>query len=243
MTKLNQVIAIEKGVKSRDHSETSEQYKLAQKPNLFNGLSRTYRRSSEEGVEYPAERSRVAVRANDLLAKVASSKTELFDVTAQKDFANCKALADVVVGGVTVVKQAPVSFLLFLEKQLTDMQTFISTLPVLDEAEDWTHDENSGLYKTQPTATAKTKKIQRPLVMYHATTEHPAQTQLITEDVIEGFWDSVKFSAALPLPRRTELVKRTQALLDAVKEARESANAADAPPVSIGKDLFDFLLK
>lgn len=243
MTKLNQVIAVEKGVKSRDHSEVSALYKLAQKPELFNGANRVFRKKSEEGEDYPPDRKKVSSRVNDLLSKLALSKTELFDVTAQKDFANCNAVADVVVEGKVLIEKAPVTYLLFLEKQLTDVHTFLSTLPTLDEAEDWTLDENSDLYKTNPVPTAKTKKIQRALVMYPATEQHPAQTQLITEDVIEGYWDSTKYSAAMPLPRKQELVQKAQLLLDAVKAAREAANSVDAPKKEVAKNIFEFLLK
>ncbi|MBT9547874.1 MAG: hypothetical protein IV090_20970 [Candidatus Sericytochromatia bacterium] len=242
MTKLNQIIAVEKGVKSRDHAEVSNLYKLIQKPELFNGITRTYRKKSEEGEDYPADRKKVAVRAQEALAKFAESKTELFDITAQKDYANCHAVANVVVDGVILLEKAPVTYLLFLEKQLNDLHTFVSSLPILDEAEDWSLDANSDLYKTQPVQTAKTKKVQRPLVMYPATTEHPAQTQLITEDIIEGYWDSIKYSAAVPLPKKQALVKRAQTLLDAVKKAREEANAVDAFKKEVGKKLFDYLL-
>lgn len=48
MTKLNQVIAVEKGVKSRDHSEVSALYKLAQKPELFNGANRVFRKKGKK---------------------------------------------------------------------------------------------------------------------------------------------------------------------------------------------------
>lgn len=41
----------------------------------------------------------------------------MFDVVATQDFANCQAKADVMVEGRVLIKDAPVTHLLFLEKQ------------------------------------------------------------------------------------------------------------------------------
>ncbi|HEX5084517.1 MAG TPA: hypothetical protein VFY40_20945 [Blastocatellia bacterium] len=40
MSKLNQIVAIEKGVKSRVYGEITEMRKLSQKPDLFSGFSK-----------------------------------------------------------------------------------------------------------------------------------------------------------------------------------------------------------
>ena len=50
-------------------------------------------------------------------------------VLATQDFANCQAKANVVVDGQTILKEVPVTHLLFLEKQLVDLRTFIDGLP------------------------------------------------------------------------------------------------------------------
>ena len=49
MAKMNQVIAIEKGVKSRCYSNLTNLHKLLQKPDLFDGLSRVYLKNDEDG--------------------------------------------------------------------------------------------------------------------------------------------------------------------------------------------------
>lgn len=241
-TKLNQVIAIEKGIKSREHAEVSRLYKLVQRPAVFDGLIKEYKPKDENGETYPTERQRVQETVSNVLKTLSQNKAELFDVTAQKDFANMYAKADVVVNGETIVPNAPVPFLLFLEKQLTDLRTLVTALPVLDEAEDWTADLNSGLYKTGITARNSTKKVQKPLVLYPATDKHPAQTQLITEDVTVGVWEQVKQSGAMPKPERDALLDRVETLLNAVKFARESANDTEAPRVNVGASIFGFLL-
>ena len=243
MPKLNQIVAVEKSVKSRVYGEVTEMHKASQKPELFSGFVKTYRKKDEEGEDYPPERKKVQQNAEAMLTQVATQLAELFNVTATKDYGNCHAFADVVVDGTTLIEKAPVPFLLFLEKQITDLHTFVEKLPSLDEADDWTRDENSGLFKTVPIATQRTKKLQRPVVLYEATKEHPAQTQLISEDVVVGYWDTVKHSGALPLPRKQELLERIEKLAKAVKYAREQANAAEVQNQEIGRRLFDYLLK
>lgn len=241
-SKLNQIIAIEKGIKARSYAEISDLHKAIQKPELFNGFSKTYASKAEDGDELPAEAKRVQFTVRDVLATVARSMGDLISVTARKDWTNCDAAADVVVDGKILVAGAPVTFLLFLEKQLVDLRTFASNLPTLDHSDDWTFDENSGLYRTQPTKTHRTRKEQRPIVLYDATPEHPAQTQLITVDEIAGFWTAVKHSGAMPAPKRTELIERIDKLLRAVKEAREAANNIDETrPPDVAALLFGYL--
>ena len=242
--KLNQIIAIEKGIKSKSYSEVSVLHKAAQKPDLFNGFQKTYQPKDENDDEkLPGEKKRVQFSVPDVLRSVARATTDLFDVTARKDWTNCVAKADVVVDDVTLLTGAPVSFLLFLEKQLTDIRTFVDTLPVLDEGEDWKKDVNSGLYKSEATQTHRTKKVQKPIVLYNATPEHPAQTQMVTEDIISGFWTTVKQSGAMPKPDKQEMFERVDKLLRAVKTAREAANIQEEVPVqAVGTAVFDYIL-
>lgn len=243
MPKLNQIVAIEKSVKSRIYGEITEMHKLSQKPDLFSGFSKQYRKKDEEGEDYPPEQKRVQILADEQLASAAKLLTELFDVTATKDWANCRAVADVEIDGQVLLGGAPVPFLLFLEKQISDLHSFVDKLPTLDEAEDWNKHDGASFFKTAPIATHRTKKVQKPIVLYDATKEHPAQTQLITEDVVVGYWDTVKHSGALPAPRKKELMSKIEKLSQAVKFAREKANAADAEMISVGKPIFDYLLQ
>ena len=240
--KLNQVVAVEKGVKSRVYGEITEMHKASQKPDLFNGFVKTYRKRDEEGEDYPQERKKVQFEAEAVLAQAAKLLTEILDVTAAKDYANCFAKANVEVDGQVLVKDAPATYLLFLEKQLSDLHAFVDKMPALDETDDWARDENSGLFKTAPIATQRTKKVQRALVLYPATVEHPAQTSMITEDVVVGYWDTIKQSGALPVPRKQVLLERIEKLSRAVKFAREQANAVEAEEKQIGGAVFKYLL-
>lgn len=86
--------------------------------------------------------------------------------------------------------------------------------------------------------------MQKPIVLYAATPEHPAQTQLITEDVLAGYWSTVKQSGAMPATEKLALLERIDKLLRAVKDAREAANMIDEVKVpDVGAAIFNYLLK
>jgi hypothetical protein len=241
--KLNQILAIEKGVKSRVHGELTKMNELLHKPALLAGFSKTYQPRDDEGDVHPPERQKVQVDASELLRRAGRLLAELLDVTATKDFANTQAKADVVIDGEVLMEQVPATFLLFVEKQLAELSTFVKRIPILDPADEWHKDEAAGLFKTEPATTTRTKKVQRPVVLYQATKEHPAQTQLITEDVVVGAWVTVKHSGALPLNRKEALLERIERLTDAVKFARERANGTPAVRREVGERLFEFLFQ
>ena len=163
------------------------------------------------------------------------------DVTATKDFANCDARGDVMVDGEVFLGQVPVPYLLFLEKELTSLHTFVTKMVELDPAERWSWDENAALFRSQPVQTHRTKKMQKPIVLYDATPEHAAQTQLITEDVVIGYWSTTKFSGAVPRPRKKQLLERIRILQDAVKFARVQANAIEVEEKKVGTKVLDFI--
>ena len=132
MPKLNQIIAIQAGKKTQAKETLTNAYQQVKKPELLNGLVRTYQPRDDGGEPQPDERKQVQVKVNDLIRKVSADLAEMFDVVATQDWANCQAKADVVVDGRKVVEGAPVTHLLFLEKQLVDLRTFVDSLPVLD---------------------------------------------------------------------------------------------------------------
>jgi hypothetical protein len=242
MPKLNQILAIEKGTKSRVYAELSEVYKTFQKPALFQGLSRQYQKKDEEGEDFPPEQTRVQQQAENLLEKITEGMTEVLDVTAAKDWANCEAKADVKINGAVVVANAPATYLLFLEKQLSDLKAEIDKMPELDPSHVWHRDPESGLQKADPVTTSKTKKVPKVIVKYEATEHHPAQTELVHLDEVVGTWTTVLQSGAIPATRKKELQKRLQELTKAVKFAREEANAVEAPKKEVAKEIFNYLL-
>lgn len=241
MTKLNQIVAVEKGVKNSAERGLTDLHREVQKLPLLSGISRTYKPKDDDGDTLPPESTKVQVKAEEVLDRVADTLTNLFDVVLTKETSNTKATADVVVDGKTIVKAAPVTYLLFLEKELTKLSTFVAKLPTLDPAENWKPDSNTGAWVTDQSQTVRTKKVPRNHVKAEATDRHPAQVELFHEDVIVGTWTTVKFSGALEQSRVNELAERVNKLSTAVKFAREEANNTDVVDKQAGKAVFDYL--
>ncbi len=241
MAKLNQILAIEKGLKTRVYAEFTELHQATQKAPLMNGFTKAYQPRDEDGETYPAESHKVQYDQQAVFERVARGLAELFDITATKDWSNCSARADVVVDGRVLLKDCPATYLLFVEKQLSDLTTFVHKMAELDAGSDWNVDPGTGLFKTESTAAQRTKNLQRAIVLYDATEHHPAQTQLITEDVVVGQWVTIKYSGALPAPRKKQLLGRIEKLSNAVKFAREQANGIETNDQKVGAAIFEWL--
>jgi hypothetical protein len=241
VTKLNQIIAVEKGIKSKSFQDLTEAHHAVQKAALLSGISRTYQPKDEEGEQLPPESTKVQIRAEDVLRQMGKTLTRLFDATASKDATNCVAKADVTVDGSVLLSDVPVTYLLFLEKQLTDLHTFVKKLPVLDAADSWTFNESADSYSTEPVRTIRTKKVPRNHVKAEATEKHPAQVEVYFEDIAIGYWTTVKFSGALPAKRIADLLDRVEKLQQAVKFAREEANNTDVVDRKVGDKVFGYL--
>lgn len=240
---LNQIVAAEKQIKNRVYGEVTAADRTLQKPDLLNGFSRQYRPLGDNTETFPNEDKKVQVNAKDILKQVRESLSELFDLEATKDATNGKARADILVGETVVAAQVPATTLLFLEKQLNDLHTLVARTPTLDPAENWTFDANVGIFKSETTQTHRTKRVQKSVVLYPATTEHPAQAQLVPEDIIVGHWDSTKHSSALRVDEKQRLLERINTLSVAVKHAREAANSIVVEEKKIGKAVLAFIFE
>ena len=241
-TTLSQILGVEKGVKNQTHEDLTRLHHDVQRTEKLAGVSRTYAPLAEDGEQFPDETSRVQIRVEDTLQDIAKHSTRLFDTVATKDYANTEASADVVVDGHVLLSDVPATHLLFLEQELQNLHTEIKKLPILPLGEDWEHDDEAGVYASKAAQTAKGKKIPRVLVKYEATDKHPAQTEVWQEDTVVGYWTTKKFSGALPVPRKVQLLDRVRKLLDAVRFARAAANKIEVTDVKEGKVIFDYLL-
>ncbi|WP_280449218.1 hypothetical protein [Nocardia brasiliensis] len=243
MTKLNQIIAVEKGVKSAAVRELAQRQGALQKAALLAGIARTYQPKDEEGEQLPPESTRVQVKSEEVLRLTAATLTRLFDVTATKDWTNTEAKADVSVDGEVLLRDVPISYLLFLEKQLAELHAFVQRLPVLDAAEAWSFDDSTDTWRTDAVRTIRTKKVPRNHVKAEATEKHPAQVEVYYEDIAIGYWNTVRFSGALPARRVNELAERVDKLARAVKFAREEANGTEVVDRKTGDVIFGYLFR
>lgn len=239
--KLNQLIAITNGKKSQAEKCLSRIYHILKKEDRFSGLERNYQPINDEGTKFPPESKRVQSTVKEDTQEVREHLTDMMNCVVSQDAANQEAKADVVVGSETVLEAVPVTSLIFLEKQLVNLRTFVGSLPTLDRGETWTYDPNSELYRSEKNTTTRTEKVKRPVVLYDATEHHPAQTEMVTEDIVAGYWHTQKLSGAITEAEQKDLLQRVETLREAVVKARELANSIDAKQREDGDKVFKFL--
>lgn len=243
MAKLNQIIAIEKGLKTKQTSGITNLYHKVQKTALLSGVTRSYRPKDDDGEQLPSESTKVQITSKNVLKEFADLTTELFDVTATKEFANCIAKSDVEVDGKVLLKDVPVTYLLFLEKNLENLMTFVKKIPLLDPSQEWKYDASADCYVSPAVETTRSKKVPKNHVKAPATDKFPAQVEMYHVDEIVGYWKKVEFSGALPASISNQLISRIEKLQRAVKFAREAANSVVAEEKHIGKTVFDYVLE
>jgi hypothetical protein len=241
MPKLNQIIALSAGKKAQAHKAITDAYQGLQKSAQMEGISRTYKPRDDEGEQLPPEKKLVQLKVKDAIQSVVAALTELFDIVATQDKANCQARADVTVDGVRLLEAVPVTTLLFLEKQLVDIHTFVDKLPALDPGESWNYNREVDHYASEPYQTTKTRKVLKNHVKAEATKEHPAQVETYTEDVIVGHWTTIKFSGAIPAREKNDMLERVRKLQEAVKSAREEANGMTVELDKIGGAILNYV--
>jgi hypothetical protein len=183
------------------------------------------------------------IHPKETLREYAWLLTPALDLSAAKDWANCHATADVIVGDETILRDVPVTYLLWLEHQLTEVLGFFRALQVNDPAKDWVWDPEDQSWRTrEPEVRPSVEKGLKSLMLVEPTQYQAGQAQAVPDEHRTGVWKITKFSGAVSRERKARLVENAEALLGALRQARERANHAAAPPVSVGREAFAFLL-
>lgn len=238
---LAQIVAVVQGVKTRTEKALTAAHHLTQRPQPFVGITRIYQPRDEDGEPMPAETAQIQARVPEIIQDVATTWARMVDVVATQDVANCQAFGDIVIDGEVLLAHVPVTHLMWLEKQVINLRTFITKLPVLDIAQTWTWNPDVQGYETLPVQTTRTKKQPRNHVKAPATDKHQAQVDVWMEDVVVGYWTRIDYSGAIPTAQVLDMAERVEKLLDAVRFAREQANQVSVTDFAAGTPLVQYV--
>jgi hypothetical protein len=175
--------------------------------------------------------------------------TKALDASFQVAVANTVARADIVLedDAQTVLASAvPATALLELEKRLAELHLLVVAIPTLDPAKGFTLDANRGvgMFVAREVMKNRTKKTQRVLIKYEATKEHPAQTELVAEDVPVGVLREQEWSGLITPAAKADMLARVDLLIRAVRRARSRANETEVDITKvIGKRLVEYAFK
>ncbi len=181
-------------------------------------------------------------RADDLIRQARDKWAELWNLVRTQLTVNQSAKADIVVDGKSVLANVPVTTLLFLDKQVNDLETFVSKLPKPDPAEEWAHDPNSRLLCGKANESLRTSTEPTVIVKYPTTTEHPAQTELFTKDVPVVTGTQILYSGRIATDRKNSILARVRKLQDAIKVAKEQANLFGVERQKAAEVLFGYVI-
>jgi hypothetical protein len=176
------------------------------------------------------------------LAWIQPHLRKALDASFRVAVTNQFAVADIrLEDGTVIASGIPATALLELEKRMAEIHALVLTIPTLDPAKGFIPDiqRGGGIYIAREVNKTRTKKIQKPVVLYDATKEHPAQVQLVGEDIPVGNIQEQEWSGLITPAEKAELIDRTEQVARAVRQARSRANEAE---VDTSRGVADALL-
>lgn len=239
--KMFQHVINEPEVKGAYGKMLAETQKVFKAGTLFEGLIKEYTPKEESGEPLAREQKDVVTTVGDRLAWQRASIQALMDYELTKDTGNTQAKADLVVGEQTLCADVPVTTLLSLETRLREIRESYDAIPTLDLSRKWTREDQSNIYRNGPHPQYRTAKKTVPVIMYHATKEHPAQVKDVIEDVGIGVFQTTYFSGAIHPGEKAAYLKRIDNLIVCVKQARMKANEHLVTGAKIGEAIFKYI--
>lgn len=248
-TKLHELLAAEGNLETQAIAvRTDLANTFDKKRHHFEEKRQTFQ-SSEEGKPAILEAiAEIQTTVRKELEWITPHLVKALDAGLQVADANTKAKADVVLDDDTatvILKDIPATALLELEKRLTEwVLNFSKTIPTLDPAKGFQKDEQRGhgYYKARDVQKTRTRKETKPLVLYDATKEHPAQVQAVNVDVAIGTISEQEWSGLITTAEKSEIIDRAEQIVRAVKRARSRANDQEVNTnLKMGKTLLQFV--
>lgn len=248
---LSQVVGTLTSIRQRDNDAGTELKKKIQNEDLTTGLIKTHTPLEDMDEEtarrmlvnvQPDVYKAVALTVPAALKQAMEYAVPAIDAVATNDTTNQHANADVILpDGTILLKNVPVSHLLWLEKYFGEWRKYISVLPVLNPTKRWTL-ADSNIYESTPEVKGSTAKKVIPLVLHPGTDKHAPNVQPIEETLPTGHYTSVALSGAIYPSRKRELLDRFDMVINAFRDAAARANHSPAVEVKEGGELLKFLL-
>jgi len=249
MTKLHELLAVENGLAEAANAATRKvNTVLVKRPAALTGLTREHIIFDEDSqhLKMATEVKEVETTVPFLLGQMSKDLATYWDVSLQKEAANQKAVADIVIDDITLATNVPAIILLSMEKKLQALIPVYQSIPVLDPAVAWEADPAYAIkkvFRTKYTTERQqnvTNKVWKEVSK--ATAAHPAQVVQDEEITLIGKYVLTNFSGALPSSEKTAMLDRLNKLIRGVKTARQRANSVEVDTsLNFGKALLDYV--
>ena len=247
MAKLHELLAVHNNLKGQTLKVLTDlKATFGTKKHLFTKKLVKFISSVEEIPDSIKEQSDIQSSVKQEIDWVSKILSNSIDASYAIDVANTEAKADVILeDGTVLLKDVPATALLQLEKTVREVSELVKTVPTLDPAKGFKLDPDSGdgWYAAREVEVETTRKQKKIFVLYAATVQHPAQTQLIDEDVKVGVNRTQEWSTMITPAQKAQLIERAEMLFRAVTQARSRANdqTIDQAANKIGDKLLGYV--
>ncbi|MCP5006394.1 MAG: hypothetical protein GY941_21020 [Planctomycetes bacterium] len=245
MTKLHEILAVEADARKGAQLVLAESlHNFQQNPHLFKGHVKTTTMLDENEISPAPEIQEVSETVPSKLNYTLQHFENWLNVVYQKEEANQRATADLIVEGDILMRDVPATFLLGLEAKLLSLRSVYESIPTLQQGVQWVVDQDRpDMYcAAHEIETFVTRKTIKSKVLYEATNHHPAQIEKWAEDVRVGRSLKGVSCSMISAGDKARLIQKINVLIAAVKQARQRANEIEIDINRNSDDLINFLL-
>ncbi len=249
MAKLHELLAVQENLTGQATKKRTElMATFEKKRHLFEETRKTFTPFGEQSIATVEEQKDLQSTIAKEIEWISQALAKAADVGYQVDLANAEAKADVVTeDDMVLLKDVPGTALLRLAHRITEWKDMIAVIPTLDPAKGFRPDPDRGndVYKARDVNKQRTLKTKKLYIKYEATPQHPAQTELLDENVPVGTILEQEWSGLITPSKKAALLDRVEILSRAVAKALAKANehAIDPKDKKIGADLLAFVFE
>lgn len=247
MSKLHEILAVEGSLEKAAHKLMKESLHTLDKESLFKGQVRKLEMFREEDKNSEiTDYQELTTTVDENLDYLVKPLSKWLDAIYTKDSGNQLATSDLYVEGRFIAPNVPATFLLGLEKKLSEIRRVYEKIPTLEPGINWIPDEQNrpGIFKAEhSTVQMKSRKDPEFRTVAEATDRHPAQVVQVERTVDVGRYVTQLYSGKMTPLEKAERLERIDTLLNATKQARMKANSVEITNESIGEEIFNFINK
>lgn len=245
MGAIHELLAVEKDAEKETGTAINELVELFKKTPMFLKAHKSLKMYDDNvAPDFPEEFKEMSAKVLECLDRFKQVSGNYYDIIYQKGKSNQSAKADVIIDGVIIIKNVPVSVLLDLESKLSKARQVYESIPVLPAGNEWEKDESlgDGIYKlVHDEKTSKTEKTFKHKVLCEPTPHHPAQIEKWQETIVIGIYTKKIWCSMISASDKAKLLQKFDQLLIAIKKARQRANQTEADTSTIGDRIFNFI--
>ncbi len=247
MPKLHELLAVDGNLKAQaDKTRAELMATFDKKAHHFSEKTISYKPYEEGAPTVVESQLDLQTTVPEELKWISEFLIRSLDVSYQVAEANTIARADVALeDGTVILSQVPATSLLELEKRMKELLDFVAAIPTLDPAKGFRLDPDRGanIFKAREERKTRTKKMNKVLTLAPPTDKHPAQVQVVVEDVPVGDITTLEWSGLITTAAKGDMLGRVEMLTRAVKKGRSRANEVEIAKndAKIGATVINFV--